>query len=90
MPRALIPTVIEMLKDRLRFGILEYCKGPYRNQWFLVKKSEKVEYRLINTATDMNKVTIRDANMLLSLDDFAENFARYQIASLIDFFSRYD
>ena len=90
MLRALIPIVIEMLKDRLWFGILEYCKGLYRNQWFLVKKLEKIEYRLINAATDMNKVTIRDTNMLLSLDDFAENFARCQIVSLIDFFSRYD
>ena len=75
--RVLIPTVIEMLKDRLWFSILEYCKGLYRNQQFLIKKLEKVEYRLINTATDMNKVTIRDTNILLSLDDFAENFARY-------------
>ena len=38
----------------------------------------------------MNKVTIRDANMPPSADEFSENFAGCQIASLIDFFSGYD
>ena len=78
--------VIEMLKDRLQRGTLEPCHGPYRNPWFIVKKKEKNKYRLINAALDMNKVTIRDANLPPSVDEFSEDFAGCHIASLIDLF----
>ena len=90
LPRALVPMVIEMLKDRLQRGTLEPCHGPYRNPWFIVKKKEKNKYRLINAALDMNKVTIRDANLPPSVDEFSEDFAGCHIASLIDLFSGYD
>ncbi len=42
-PKALLPTVIKMLKDRLDRGVLEYSEGPYRNAWFLVKKKKPGE-----------------------------------------------
>jgi hypothetical protein len=38
----------------------------------------------------MNSVTIRDAYLLLLVDEFSEEFIGYAIASLIDFFSGYD
>ena len=38
----------------------------------------------------MNIVIVRDINVLLTIDKFLEEFAGYQVASLIDFFSRYD
>lgn len=90
IPKALVPTVIEMLKERLKNGVLEPCSGPYRNPWFLVKKREKRKYRLINAAIDMNRHTIRDANLPPSVDEFSEEFAGCKVASLIDFFSGYD
>jgi len=31
IPRALQPIAIEMLRERLKNGVLEYCDGPYRN-----------------------------------------------------------
>jgi len=79
-----------MLKDRIKRGTLEFSYGLYRNLWFLVAKKEKGEYRLIVAATDMNKVTIRDANMPLNVDEFSEEFAGCVVVSLLDFFSRYD
>lgn len=38
----------------------------------------------------MNKVIIRNANLSPSADEFLEEFAECQIASLIDFFAGYD
>jgi hypothetical protein len=90
VPKALLPTVIDMLKERIMFGILEYCYGPYRNGWFLVGKKETTKYRMVNAAVILNKHTIRDANMPPNPDEFAESFAGCQIASLVDFFSGYD
>jgi hypothetical protein len=89
VPRALVPTVVDMLKERLAHGVLEYSQGPYRNQWFLVKKKSG-KYRLVNVAIPMNKVTIRDTNLPLTVDEFSEHFARCQIALLVDFFSGYN
>jgi RNase H-like domain found in reverse transcriptase/Integrase zinc binding domain/Reverse transcriptase (RNA-dependent DNA polymerase) len=90
LPKALIPKVIKMLRDRIERGVLEYCDGPYRNPWFLVAKKVKGEFRLINAAMDMNKVTVRDANLPPSVDEFSEEFAGCSIASLVDLFSGYD
>ena len=87
IPKALISTVMEMLRKRLSQGTLEPCHGPYRYPWFLDKKKEKGKYWLINAALNMNKVTIRDANFLLSVDEFSEDFAGCVVASLVNFFS---
>ena len=90
IPKALNQQVIEMLKDRIQKGVYEYCHGPYRNPWFLVEKSEPGKYRIVNANTELNKHTIRDANMPPSAEEFAEAVAGCQIASLVDLFSGYD
>jgi RNase H-like domain found in reverse transcriptase/Integrase zinc binding domain len=90
VPRALMGKVVDMLKERLERGTMEYSQGPYRNPWFLVAKKEKGEYRLVVAAMKMNGVTVRDGNLPPQVDEFAEEFAGCTVASLIDFFSGYD
>ena len=89
IPKALKKIVDEMLRDRLRHGTLEPCHGPYRNYWFIVEKKDK-KYRLINSTTKMNKVTIKDAHLPPVPDEFAEEFAGLAIGSYLDWFSGYD
>jgi len=79
-----------MLKERLDKGILEYSEGPYKNLWFLIKKKTLKDYRLINSATHLNIITRRDANLLPSVNEFTEEFADYYIISLVDLYSGYD
>jgi hypothetical protein len=38
----------------------------------------------------MNRVIIRDANMSLSVNEFAEKFSKYTVISFINFFFGYD
>ena len=90
IPRAFKEKVIEMLNDRMKRGMLKRSESPYRNPWFLAKKKDKISYRLVNAAMEMNRVTIRDANMPPSADEFAEEFSGCAVASLVDFFSGYD
>jgi hypothetical protein len=92
IPRALRKVICDMLRERLERGTLEYCQGPYRNPWFLVEKEPKGEgkYRLINAAMEINRVTIKDANLPPSADEFAEEFAGMLVGSFVDFFSGYD
>ena len=78
-----------MLKERIANGLLEPYYRPYRNPWFLVKKKSG-KYRIVDAAMNINKVTIRDANLPPSVDEFLEEFAGMYITSLIDFFSGYD
>jgi hypothetical protein len=89
IPKALIPVVCEMFRERLRAGVLEPCYRLYRNPWFLVEKKNK-KYRVINTAMEYNKYTTQDTNLPLLVDKFSEEFAGGQLASLVDFFSGYD
>jgi hypothetical protein len=89
IPKALHLVVVNMLRERLKNGVLKYCDGLYQNPWFLVQKKSS-KYRLVNAAIEINKHTIRDANLPPSMDEFSEEFASCQMASMIDFFSRYD
>ena len=90
VPKALEPTVIRLVLDRHQKGVYEYGHGPYRNPYFLVKKKKPGDYRIVNAAMGYNRVTIRDANLPPSSDDFAEEFAGMHILSLVDWFSGYD
>jgi hypothetical protein len=55
-----------------------------------MKKKKSKKYRLINAIIEMNRVTVRDANLFSFIDEFFENFADCAVASLIDLFSEYD
>lgn len=90
IPKALTSTVIHMLQERLKTGVIEPCHGLYRNPWYLVKKSTPSKYRLVTVAVELNRVTVRDANLPPSADEFSEKFAGCVISSLIDFFFGYD
>ena len=89
IPKALEGEVVKIIKDRVECRALERSFGPYGNPWFLVlKKSEK--YRLINSVQKLNAVTIRDASLPPSVDEFSEEFVGFPLISLLDFFSGYD
>lgn len=55
-----------------------------------MKKSTPGKYRLVNIAVKLNRITVRDANLPPSADEFSEEFAGCAISSLIDFFLGYD
>ena len=90
VPKALEVEVIDIIKDRMQCGALEQSFGPYRNPWFLVPKKTPGKYRLINSAQCLNAVTIRDASLPPTVDEFSEAFAGFLLISLLDFFSGYD
>ncbi len=79
-----------MLQEKLKIEVIEPCHSPYCNPWYLVKKSTPGKYQLVNVAVELNRVTVRDANLPSSADEFFEEFAICAISSLIDFFSGYN
>ncbi len=90
IPKALTSTIIGMLQETLKIGVIEPFHGLYRNPWYLVKKSTLEKYRLVNVVVELKQVTVRDGNLPLSADEFFKEFAGCAISSLIDFFSGYD
>ena len=38
VPRAHIPKLIKLLKEKIKMGILEPSNAPYSNRWFMVPK----------------------------------------------------
>ena len=38
VPRAHLPKLIELLKEKVNMGILEPSNAPYSNRWFMVPK----------------------------------------------------
>ena len=71
-------------------NVIEPCHGPYQNPWYLIQKSILGKYRLINVAVELNQVTIRDANLSSSANEFSEKFGGCTIFFLINFFLGYD
>jgi hypothetical protein len=74
VPRAHLPKLIELLKEKVAMGILEPSNAPYSNRWFTVpKKNESL--RFIQDLQPINKVTIQNVGIGSSVDEFAEAFA---------------
>ncbi|KAF3802375.1 hypothetical protein GCG54_00003841, partial [Colletotrichum gloeosporioides] len=56
---------------------------------FLIRKKDR-KIRLINSATQINRVTLQNAALPPAGDKFSEDFAIYQLLSLLNFFLRYN
>ena len=79
LPRAAQEEATRIVKQNLASGVLEFSQGPYRSHYFVVPKTAPGTYRLINDMQPMDKVTIRDAGMPPTVDEFSETFAGYPI-----------
>ena len=89
VPRAHIPKIIDLLKEKVAMGILEPSNAPYSNRWFTVLKQNR-SLRFIQDLQPVNKVTIRKSGVGSIVDEFAEAFARCAIYSIGDLYSGYD
>ena len=70
-------------------GILEPSSAPYSNRWFTVPKKNG-SLRFIQDLQPVNRVTIRNAGIGPTIDEFAEAFAGRSIYSVGDLYSGYD
>jgi hypothetical protein len=89
VPRAHIPELVELLKQKMEMGILEPSSAPYSNRWFTVPKKNGT-LRFIQDLQPVNRVTIRNAGIGPTIDEFAEAFAGSSIYSVGDLYSGYD
>ena len=90
VPRAHIPKLIELLKDKVEMGILEPSNAPYSNRCFIVPKKNGT-LKFIQDLQLVNKVTIRKLCWNCpSTDEFAKAFEARSIYSIGDLYSRYD
>ena len=59
VPRAHIPKLMELLKQKVEMGILESSSAPYLNQWFTTPKKNGTLF-FIQDMQPVNKVTIQE------------------------------
>lgn len=89
IPPGIREQVIELMKGKLEAGVYERCQSSYRSKWFCVlKKNGKL--RLVHDLQPLNAITIRDAGLPPSLDDFVEPFAGRQCYTVLDLFWAFD
>jgi hypothetical protein len=89
MPCALMPKLVELLKEKTKARILERSNASYSNRWFTVrKKNGKLQF--IQDMQPPNKVTIKNVGIGLIVDEFAEDFASRAIYSIADLYLGYD
>ncbi|CAM6103843.1 unnamed protein product [Calypogeia fissa] len=89
VPKALMPKLIDLLKEKLANRVLERTNAPYSNRWFTIrKKNDKL--RFIQDMQPPNKVTIRNIEIGSMVDEFSEEFASRAIYSCEDLYLGYD
>lgn len=81
--------LIEIVKDRLKNGLLEPSMGPYRNQFFLVPKRDG-RWRLICDLQPCNKVTIKDSAIPPNTDEISQALAGAICYTGCDMYSGYN
>jgi hypothetical protein len=89
VPKALMPQLVELLKEKLKARILERSEAPYSNRWFTIRKKNG-KLRFIQDMQPPNGVTIRNVGTGPIVDEFAEEFAGRAIYSIGDLYSGYD
>ena len=89
VPRALLPKLVSLLKEKMQMGILEPSMAPYSNRWFTVPKKSGA-LRFIQDMQPTNRVTIRNKGSGPIVDEVAEAFAGQAIYSIGDLYSGYD
>jgi hypothetical protein len=89
VPKALLPHLVELLKEKVRARILEPSGAPYSNRWFTIRKKNG-KLRFIQDMQPPNGVTIKNAGTGPVVDEFAEEFAGRAVYSIGDLYSGYD
>ncbi|KAL2650250.1 hypothetical protein R1flu_018378 [Riccia fluitans] len=89
MPRALLPKLMELLKEKMRMKILEPSFAPYSSRWFTMPK-KNWSLRFIQDMQLVNTVTIRNTREGPIVDEYAEAFAERAIYSMGNLYSGYD
>ena len=87
--KSLVLIAIEMIQEHFNINLQEYCNSLYQNFYFLVKKGNR-KYQLINTVVFLNRVLVKDANLLPSVDEFLEEFGGMTVTLIVDLFLGYD
>jgi hypothetical protein len=89
IPPGIRERVIELIQDKINNGVYELSQSAYRSRWFIVlKKNGKL--RLVHDLQPLNAVSIKDAGLPPSLEDFTDGFAGRQIYSVFDLFWGFD
>ena len=87
--KSLVLIAMEIIQEHFNIDLLEYCNSLYQNFYFLVRKGNR-KYQLINTVIFLNRILIKDANLLPSADEFSEKFGKIAVTSVVDLFSGYN
>ena len=89
IPPALKERVVQLLREKIAAGVYEPSQSSYRSRWFCVlKKNGKL--RIVYDLQPLNKVSIRDAGLPPSLDDFVEPFVGRQCYTVFDLYWGFD
>ena len=84
IPPALLPQVIEILREKQRVGVIEPTNSPYRGRWFCVVKKDGKSLRLVHDLQPLNAVSIRDPTVPYPPEHIAETFGGCPLYATLD------
>jgi len=88
-PKAIIATLIQMIKDQLKAGKYQPSYSSYRSQMFAVAKP-KGGIRIVHDLQPLNAVSVKDSSLPPNINDFADSFVGHSVYIVADLFAGYD
>jgi hypothetical protein len=88
-PKAIVATLIQMIKDQLKAGKYKNSWSSYRSQMFAVAKP-KGGIRIVHDLQPLNAVSVKDSSLPPNINDFADSFVGHSVYIVADLFAGYD
>ena len=88
-PKAIVATMIQMIKDQLKAGKYKMSWSSYRSQMFTVEKP-KGGFRIVHDLQPLNAVSVKDSSLPPNINDFADSFVGHSVYIVADLFAGYD
>jgi hypothetical protein len=88
-PKAIVATMIKMIRDQLEAGKYQVSWSSYRSQMFAVAKP-KGGIRIVHDLQPLNEVSVKDSSLPPNINDFADSFVGHSVYIVADLFAGYD
>ncbi|MBW0576726.1 hypothetical protein O181_116441 [Austropuccinia psidii MF-1] len=89
IPKSILPQLFELFRERIHTGLYEKSTSSYKSPVFCVEKPNG-KLRIVHGLQDLNKVTIKDAGLPPSVDEFVGSFSGREFYGLGDIMGGYD
>ena len=90
IPPGILKRTIELLREKIKAGVLEESNSSYRSRWFCVVKKDGVSLRFVIDLQDLNGVSIRDSAVPPNIETLVDSCGGRSCYTVLDLAVAFD